>query len=59
MLTEKLLETNPWKSMFGATEQFSSDFMSTRTPGIESTREAYLNLNYARTENEVHVNHKT
>lgn len=35
------MTTNPWKSMFDAAEQFSSDFMSTRDPGIESTRESF------------------
>jgi len=41
MQTEKLCEINPWKSMFDAAEHFSSDFMSTREPGIESTRESF------------------
>jgi hypothetical protein len=52
MQTEKLFETNPWKSMFDAAEHFSLDFMSTRAQGIESTRESF-------DEGEVHVNSKT
>jgi virulence-associated protein VagC len=41
MQTEKLFETNPWKSMFDAAEHFSSDFMATRDQGIESARESF------------------
>ena len=35
------MKTNPWKSMFDAAEHFSSDFMTTRAQGIESTRESF------------------